>query len=410
MKLKTETGVICSMPKERFGYFGWPTVTQTPSGKLFVGASGLRMGHVCPWGKTVIFSSDDEGVTWSYPRVINDTPLDDRDCGILSIDDNKLLLTWFSRDSCMLPERFADVCDNVEKARQYWASLHGQEALDQADRICRPTDVYECAVRKWRASWCRLSRDGGNNWGDFIRVPVNSPHGASVLNEREIIYMGKQWDIDPNDQRSGGIHIYKSNNNVIKWEYLGTVPLPEDTLNYHFYEPYALKLRSGKLIGVIRYQYFKLGEIKSETAIKLPEFSEREKALFCNERYNDPCLFVTESNDDGKTWTLAKPIDSAKGVPGHLLEHSSGALICCFSYRIKPYGIRCAISYDEGKTWSEDYIIRDDGVSIDLGYPSSIELANGRILTVYYQQLNPNEKCSLVYSIWEVPHYEKKCC
>ncbi len=401
--MKTKHGTICSMPKERFGYFGWPTVTKTPSGKLFVGASGLRLGHVCPWGKTVIFSSDDEAQSWSPPRVINDTPLDDRDCGILSIDDNKILITWFSRDCCMLPNRFADITDNIQKARQYWASLHGEQALEDADRICQPIDVYEAAVKRWRASWCRMSRDGGSNWGDFIRTPVNSPHGPNILNENEIIYMGKQWDVDPNDQRSGGIQVYKSNNNIIQWEYLGDIPLPEDTLNYNFYEPYVVKLKSGKLLGVIRYQYFGLGATKSQTNIKLPEFTEQQKELFRNEKYHDPGLFITESNDNGKTWTMAKPLPNATGVPGHLLEHSSGAVICCFSYREKPYGIRCIISYDGGQTWSSDYIIRDDGVSIDLGYPSSVELADGRILTVYYQQVNPGEKCSLLYSIWKVP-------
>ncbi len=402
MKVKANHGIICSMPYERFGYFGWPTVAKTPDNRLIVGASGLRAGHVCPWGKTVIFFSNDLGKSWSPPRVVNDTPLDDRDCGVLSIDEHKLLITWFSRDGCMLPERFADVTDDVAKARQYWASIHGEQALEDADRICQPIELYEQAVKRWRGAWCRLSRDGGNNWSDFIRTPVNSPHGPNILNDKEIIYMGKQWDVDPNDQRSGAIQVYKSSNDIIRWEYLGQVPLPEDTLNYHFYEPHVVKLKSGKLLGVIRYQYFRLGYIKSKT-IPLPNFTERERKLFCNENYPDPCLFQTESYDDGKTWTVAHPIPNAQGVPGHLLQHSSGAVICCFSYRKKPYGIRCIISFDEGKTWSKDYIIRDDGASIDLGYPSSVELPDGRIFTAYYQQIRHDEKCSLLYSIWKIP-------
>ncbi len=402
MKVESEHGVVCSMPKERFGYFGWPTVTKTPKGRLIVGASGLRLGHVCPWGKTVLFFSDDSGRSWSYPRVINDTPLDDRDCGILSIDEHRLLVTWFSRDSCMLSERFSGVAEDVEQMRKYWADLHDERALEDADRICRPIDVYESAVSRWRGAWCRLSRDGGNNWGDFVRTPVNSPHGPNVLNEKELIYMGKQWDVDPNDQRSGGIQVYKSGNEIVDWEYLADVPLPDDTLNYHFYEPHVVKLKSGRLIGVIRYQYFRIGFIESK-GVQLPKFSEREKKLFCNEKYHDPCLFLTMSEDEGKSWTMAKPISNVRGVPGHLLEHSSGALICCFSYRIKPYGIRCVISFDKGESWSDAFIIRDDGVSIDLGYPSSVELADGRVFTVYYQQVNVGEKCSLLYSIWKVP-------
>ncbi|MCD4825368.1 MAG: glycoside hydrolase [Phycisphaerae bacterium] len=402
MQLNAKHGTICSMPDERFGYFGWPTVAKTSENSLIVGSSGLRAGHICPWGKTVLFFSNDQAKTWSHPRILNDTPLDDRDCGVLGINRKKLLVTWFSRDFCMLPDRFSDVTPDIEKARLDWIEGYDKEALADADQNCLPEDVYSSAIRKWQGAWCRLSRDGGNNWGDFIRTPVNSPHGPNILNDNEIIYMGKQWDVDPNSQRSGAIQVYKSNNDVISWEYLGEVPIPDDTLNYHFYEPHIVKLKSGKLLGVIRYQHFDLGYVTSQ-AVPLPAFTEQEKELFCNKNYPEACLFLTESYDDGKTWTTAQPLPDACGVPGHILQHSSGAVICCYSYRKKPYGIRCMISWDEGKTWKADYVIRDDGASGDLGYPSSVELTNGGILTVYYQQVKPGQKCSLLSSFWKVP-------
>lgn len=401
MQLKAEHGVICSMPDDRFGYFGWPTVTKTPDDVLIVGASGLRAGHVCPWGKTVLFFSKDQAKTWTQPRVLNDTPLDDRDCGILSLDRKKILVTWFSRNFCMLPDRFAGVTDDIEKARQSWTEIYSQEELADADRLCQLESVYNAAVDKWQGSWCRLSQDGGNSWGDFIRTPVSSPHGPNILNDNEIIYMGKQWGVDGTDQRSGAIQVYKSNHDVISWEFLSEIPIPDDTLNQHFYEPHIIKLESGKLLGIIRYQHFPLGYVDSQ-AEQLPVFTEKEKKLFCNPKYQDPCLFLTESYDDGKTWTTARPVPSADGVPGHLFQHSSGAVVCCFSYRKKPYGIRYIISLDDGKTWSKNYIIRDDGISIDVGYPSSVELTDGRILTVNYQQMKSGEKCSLLYNIWKV--------
>ena len=346
MQRKVEHGVICSMPDDRFGYFGWPTVTKTPDDVLIVGASGLRAGHVCPWGKTVLFFSKDQAKTWTQPRVLNDTPLDDRDCGILSIGQKKLLVTWFSENFCMLPDRFSDVTADIEKSRQDWIDIYSKEELSDADRLCQPERVYNATLEKWQGAWCRLSRDGGNSWGDFIRTPVNSPHGPNILNDNEIIYMGKQWDVDPNAQRSGAIHVYKSRNDVISWEFLGEVPIPDDTLNQHFYEPHIIKLASGKLLGIIRYQHFPMGNVDSQ-AVQLPAFTEDEKKLFCNPKYPDPCLFITESHDDGKTWTMARPLPNAYGVPGHLLQHSSGMVICCFSYRNKPYGIRYITSMKE---------------------------------------------------------------
>ena len=63
--LKPRHGVICSMPTDEFGYFGWPSVARTEDGTLWAVASGFRFWHVCPWGRTVLFKSTDEGKTWS---------------------------------------------------------------------------------------------------------------------------------------------------------------------------------------------------------------------------------------------------------------------------------------------------------------------------------------------------------
>jgi hypothetical protein len=48
--------------------------------------------------------------------------------------------------------------------------------------------------------------------------------------------------------------------------------------------------------------------------------------------------------------------------------------------------------------------LRDDGPDADLGYPSSVELGDGSILTVYYQKLAAaREKCSLLWTRWKLP-------
>jgi len=164
-KLEAFHEIICSMPYERLGYFGWPTVARMPDGTLVVGASGLRAGHICPWGKTVLLFSRNNGKTWSNPRVINDTPLDDRDCGIVSLGGKKILVTWFSLSYCIIPGRMTEVTPDLNMWRNDWKALYGAEALEDLDEICCPRHVYERAVKKWQNAWCRLSRDGGNNWG-----------------------------------------------------------------------------------------------------------------------------------------------------------------------------------------------------------------------------------------------------
>ncbi|NLF60592.1 MAG: exo-alpha-sialidase, partial [Lentisphaerae bacterium] len=89
--------------------------------------------------------------------------------------------------------------------------------------------------------------------------------------------------------------------------------------------------------------------------------------------------------------------------PPHALRHSSGAIVCVYGYRLAPYGQRAMISRDHGMTWQHDIILRDDGPDNDLGYPASVELPGGDLLTVYYQKLNRGEKCSLLYTRWQLP-------
>ncbi|MEI8228893.1 MAG: hypothetical protein WCH77_11630, partial [Planctomycetota bacterium] len=59
--LDAEHGVVCRLPGERFGYFAWPTIARMDDGTLLVVSSGLRAEHVCPYGKTVLNVSRDDG-------------------------------------------------------------------------------------------------------------------------------------------------------------------------------------------------------------------------------------------------------------------------------------------------------------------------------------------------------------
>jgi len=92
-------GTIASFPGDFFGYFGWPTIARMDDGSLVAAASGLRNAHVCPFGRSVFFRSRDEGKTWSSPTVVNDSPLDDRDTGIVCVGGQKLLMSWFTTDN-----------------------------------------------------------------------------------------------------------------------------------------------------------------------------------------------------------------------------------------------------------------------------------------------------------------------
>lgn len=92
------------------------------------------------------------------------------------------------------------------------------------------------------------------------------------------------------------------------------------------------------------------------------------------------------SRDNGTTWEhLNDPVESTGvGNPPSLIKLQDGRLCLTYGYRAGPYSIRAKLSADNGRTWSDEYILRDDGCSRDIGYPRTVQRPDGAVVTVYY--------------------------
>jgi hypothetical protein len=96
-------------------------------------------------------------------------------------------------------------------------------------------------------------------------------------------------------------------------------------------------------------------------------------------------LWETYSDDGGLTWVDPYPTP-LWGFPPHLTLLDDGRVVVAYGRRKPPFGQRAAVSED-GVTWraEDEIVLRDDAPNEDLGYPASIQLNNGSVLTVYYQ-------------------------
>ena len=77
-------------------------------------------------------------------------------------------------------------------------------------------------------------------------------------------------------------------------------------------------------------------------------------------------------------------------------------MIFSFGRRVAPYGQFVRVSYDKGLTWSEDVKVGADTDVTDQGYPSTVELSNGDLLTAYYQRCPGDDYCSIMWSRWSL--------
>ena len=373
LQLEAVHGTIASYPGDFFGYFGWPTIARMDDGSLVAAASGLRNAHVCPFGRSVFFRSEDDGETWTAPIVANDSPLDDRDTGIVCVSGKTLLLSWFTTDN------------RQTSGRRYEETVDDKYTIARwREGFARMTDEN---APQWVGAWIRTSGDGGESWNDPVRVPVTAPHGPIRLSSGELLYLGKEFvtDMEGFQGGVGSVAALVSSDGGTSWDRLGAVPLIGGTVEGNYHEPHVAQLPSGKLAGAIRVENCEAGTSLDD--LGLVSFS----------------IVYTESTDGGRNWSPAEPM-GFHGSPPHLLAHSSGALVGMYGRRLEPYGERVMISRDEGASWEYDLVLRDDGPDGDLGYPSSVELDDGSILTAYYQKpQSAADKCAFLWSRWRLP-------
>jgi hypothetical protein len=292
--------------------------------------------HLSNDGKIVMVRSRDGGKTWGERTVLVETPdTDERECALCQLRDGTLLAnewpnTYYDRDGYYL---------------------------------ARPTTHHTRAM----GMYVGRSTDNGHTWTWPAQPFAPTPYLWAISSERIIelpsgrlvmaCYCGGE------DRRQWGSAIYCSDDKGATWRYLSTVAdLPGKRLG----EPALIEARSGRLICVMR------------------------------DEDNEP-YYQSVSDDGGATWSAAKPC-AVPGMsnPASLVTLPDGAVLCIYGARPRealPYaprddfgGMYVVASYDEGETWDMAHarVIRDDFMNMDIGYPSSVVMPDGRVFVAYY--------------------------
>ena len=143
------------------------------------------------------------------------------------------------------------------------------------------------------------------------------------------------------------------------------------------HEPHAVETDDGRIIAQIRYEWPGRPDSPHES-------------------------IQTESADGGRTWTEPRSV-GLDGFPPHLLRLSDGRLLSSYGRRMGEIGEYACLSDDQGRTWDVENEIKLAGHwSADIGYPSSVELPDGKILTVYYQSESMGEAPCLMGTLWKL--------
>ena len=125
----------------------------------------------------------------------------------------------------------------------------------------------------------------------------------------------------------------------------------------------TVRLESGKLISAMRRKYLE---------------------------HNWVDAYVSE--DGGKSWRFLSEVGDAgagNGNPPALNITNNGRLVAVFGNRKDPGTMMVVYSDNEGVSWSEPKVLRDDFGSadqetIDLGYPQLLKRKDGKMVALYY--------------------------
>lgn len=363
------TKVLCRQPGR---YIGWPTVCARKNGELLAVFSGDRDEHVCPFGKVQMVRSADQGATWSAAVTVGNTPLDDRDAGIVELPDGDLVVSWFT--SLAYQGSIRDRAKLTPGSPCFYWWLHDEK--------------IPAAVKKEGLGYFTVrSSDGGTTWEAPARSPGTAPHGPILLKEGRLLYVGITYAgcAGIGGGEKAEISVAESRDQGRSWQRIGAIGLPEGERIGDFHEPHAAEAADGRIVAQVRY-HGKGGR-----------------------------LWQSESGDGGTTWATAWQTPLA-GLPPHLLRLRSGKLVSAYGRRFEPYGEYACLSDDHGRTWDVANEIKLAGApglgrirpgggghrDGDIGYPASAELSDGRILTVYYQPEKEGEKPCLMGTLWRL--------
>lgn len=110
------------------------------------------------------------------------------------------------------------------------------------------------------------------------------------------------------------------------------------------------------------------------------------------------------SLDGGQSWEyLSKVADTGdkNGNPPGMTRMQDGRLCVSYGYRGAPFGMRARLSLDDGQTWGEEIILRDDGRTWDLGYPRMVQRPDGKLVTIYYYTTEEIPEQHIAATIWD---------
>jgi len=301
--------------------------------------------HFANDGDVIMLRSKDGGKTWGDKEVVSAIKdLDEREgCGVQLADGTIVLGVFYNNN--YIPDGTYNWNGRMKLPPTYHSRL---------------------------GTYIITSKDNGHTWSqpnyiDLKGMPfrgIEGPTDAPVVMPDGSILMGViGYGINGNSKNVGSV-LLKSTDKGKTWKYIATMAGDPEGKHGGFVEPGLVRTKTGRLIAGLRTHA------------------------------DENAIWMTYSDDDGKTWVPVFKTDMI-GHPVDLIQLKDGRIMATYGVRegvgrhVEPGGIRACFSSDNGKTWDikTEVILRSDFINWDEGYPESMQMPDGKVMTVYYFNL-----------------------
>jgi hypothetical protein len=299
-------------------------------------------GHVGKGGKASASRSTDGGLTWSPPVVVFDLPGADD-----SMDASAQL-----RDGTVIYGAVSYSWKGEKYSFEDWrADTHVLRSRDRGRTWLPPVKV-NIAPFTWAYPFGHILEmpDGTlilTLFGGYLPVSLR---GSGADDKDDLTRrMRRLAEEKPEAKRGDFCLLVRSRDQGQTWG-------DPSVIARGYNEVCAMRLKDGRLMAAMR---------ESEGGARLDQ---------------------TFSDDNGYHWSAPQPLTRDGEHPPDLLRLRSGEILLTFGQRNKPYGVQAMVSSDEGRTWGHGnrYLLAWDGDHRDLGYPVTVERADGKLVTIYY--------------------------
>ena len=301
--------------------------------------------HVSADGDVVMVRSKDGGKTWGGRQVIAAIEnLDEREgCG-LQLSDGTLIVGVFYN-------------------KFYYPNGNYMPAEVRQAKLDQPGQRY-------LGSYIISSKDNGHTWSgpNYISTEnmpyssVEGPTDAPIEMPDGSILMAIIGYSPQGDAGNRAAAMIRSTDKGKTWQHVSMIATDPGARLGGFMEPGIVRTRTGRIIAALR------------------------------NHGTDQAIYTTYSDDDGKAWVPVQKT-SMIGHPVDLIQLKDGRILATYGIRpgshTTPGGIRGCFSSDNGKTWdiATEVQLRNDFLGRDIGYPESLEMPDGSVLTVYYYNM-----------------------